>query len=93
MLQPAMGVVHTVFGPHGLWHRIWCNSADYFLKAAEKARRPGDLSGSGGREAWHQCAHAAGIDVLCVPIENAREESYQQMTAAIKLKSDEVKGG
>ena len=37
-------------------------------------------------------AHAAGIDVLCVPDMKMPAESYQQMTAAMLKSLDEVKG-
>ena len=39
-----------------------------------------------------QAAHAAGIDVRCVPDMKMPAESYQQMTAAMLKSLDEVKG-
>lgn len=66
---------------------------DIFLKAAEKAHAaPADCLVLEDSEAGIQAAHAAGIDVLCVPDMKMPAESYQQMTAAMLKSLDEVKG-
>lgn len=66
---------------------------DIFLKAAEKAHAaPADCLVLEDSEAGIQAAHAAGIDVLCVPDMKMPAESYQQMTAAMLKILDEVKG-
>ena len=60
---------------------------DVQLKAA-----PADCLVLEDSEAGIQAAHAAGIDVLCVPDMKMPAESYQQMTAAMLKSLDEVKG-
>ena len=66
---------------------------DIFLKAAEKAHAaPADCLVLEDSEAGIQAAHAAGIDVLCVPDMKMPAESYQQMTAAMLKSLDDVKG-
>ena len=66
---------------------------DIFLKAAEKAHTaPADCLVLEDSEAGIQAAHAAGIDVLCVPDMKMPAESYQQMTAAMLKSLDDVKG-
>ena len=66
---------------------------DIFLKAAEKAHAaPADCLVLEDSEAGIQAAHAAGIDVLCVPDMKMPAESYQQMTAAMLKKPRRCQG-
>ena len=77
------------------WHRDRARQAlaGYFPEAAEKAHAaPADCLVLEDSEAGIQAAHAAGIDVLCVPDMKMPAESYQQMTAAMLKSLDDVKG-
>ena len=66
---------------------------DIFLKALSKTgAAPEESLVLEDSEAGIQAAHAAGIDVLCVPDMKMPAESYQQMTAAMLKSLDEVKG-
>jgi len=66
---------------------------DIFLKALSKTgAAPEESLVLEDSEAGIQAAHAAGIDVLCVPDMKMPAESYQQMTAAMLKTLDEVKG-
>ena len=81
---------HMVFGYEVERGKPW---PDIFLKAAEKAHAaPADCLVLEDSEAGIQAAHAAGIDVLCVPDMKMPAESYQQMTAAMLKSLDDVKG-
>ena len=66
---------------------------DIFLKALSKTgAAPEESLVLEDSEAGIQAAHAAGIDVLCVPDMKMPAESYQQMTAAMLKSLDDVKG-
>lgn len=65
---------------------------DIFLKAAEKAgQAPADCLVLEDSEAGVQAAHAAGIDVLCVPDVKTPAPEYQRMAAAMLKTLDEVR--
>ena len=64
---------------------------DIFLKAAEKAHAaPADCLVLEDSEAGIQAAHAAGIDVICVPDMKTPAAEFQQMTAAVLKSLDDV---
>lgn len=64
---------------------------DISLKAAEKAHAaPADCLVLEDSEAGIQAAHAAGIDVICVPDMKTPAAEFQQMTAAVLKSLDDV---
>ena len=64
---------------------------DIFLKAAEKAHAaPADCLVLEDSEAGIRAAHAAGIDVICVPDMKTPAAEFQQMTAAVLKSLDDV---
>ena len=64
---------------------------DTFLLAAEKlGLAPADCLVLEDSEAGIQAAHAAGIDVICVPDMKTPAAEFQQMTAAVLKSLDDV---
>ena len=64
---------------------------DIFLKASEKAHAaPADCLVLEDSEAGIQAAHAAGIDVICVPDMKTPAAEFQQMSAAVLKSLDDV---